>query len=203
MIRSKFFLLSAVVALGLLGLTGCATENSGSVTSKTDENSAVEEATLTTRTVTFPAIYFGEADQAETIASFEDEGWTDIEAHEDGSYTVTMPISDYNTLVDELKVNVEAALDDLPNTEDCPHITGIEYDESFAKISLITNVSSTDNLTFAELFMPMTAGVIGCMYQQIAGFDVSCEVSVVGSDGGVLDSVLYPDALEEMSADEH
>lgn len=40
------------------GLAGCATQNSGNVTSEQDENSAVEKATITTRTVTFPALFF-------------------------------------------------------------------------------------------------------------------------------------------------
>ena len=50
---------AAVVVCALCaGLTGCATQNSGNVTSDQDENSAVEKATMTTRTVTFPAIFF-------------------------------------------------------------------------------------------------------------------------------------------------
>ena len=39
-------------------LAGCATDNSGNVTSDQDEYSAVEKATITTRTVTFPAALF-------------------------------------------------------------------------------------------------------------------------------------------------
>lgn len=54
----------AVIAIAMVmcalcvGLVGCATQNSGNVASEQDENSAVEKATIATRTVTFPALFF-------------------------------------------------------------------------------------------------------------------------------------------------
>ena len=54
----------AVIAIAMvmcalcIDLVGCATQHSGNVTSEQDETSAVEKATIATRTVTFPALFF-------------------------------------------------------------------------------------------------------------------------------------------------
>ena len=52
-------IVTAAVACALCAtMAGCASQNAGNVTSENDENSNVEAATITTRTVTFPSMYF-------------------------------------------------------------------------------------------------------------------------------------------------
>ena len=68
-----------------VGLAGCATQNSGNVTNEQDENSAVEKATITTRTVTFPAIFFQDTAAEDVQANLQDWGCADIIANENGS----------------------------------------------------------------------------------------------------------------------
>ena len=72
-----------------VGLAGCVTQNSGNVTSDQDENSAVEKATIATRTVTFPALFFQDTAAEDVQANLQEWGCTDIVANEDGSYTAT------------------------------------------------------------------------------------------------------------------
>ena len=109
-------------------LAGCATQNSGNVTSDQDEYSAVEEATITTRTVTFPAAFFEDESPEDVQSSLQEKGCTDITANDDGSYTATMSIDSYNSFVDSWHQNVVDAFDGMPNSEDWPTITAIDYD---------------------------------------------------------------------------
>ena len=185
----------AVASLILcLLLTACATQNSGDVTSKQDEHSAVEKATITTRTVTFPAAYFSDKTAEEVQANLQEKGCTNITANENGSYTVTMSIDKYNTLVDSMHESVANQLDEMPNSENWPTITSVEYDDQFSAVKLTL---SSSKVGLQEAFAPLTAGVISCMYQQIAGQPVSCTVSMVDQSGAELSSSIYPDALDQ------
>ena len=62
------------------GLAGCATQNSGNVTSEQDENSAVEKASVSTRTVTFPALFFQDTVAEDVQANLQEWGCTGIVA---------------------------------------------------------------------------------------------------------------------------
>lgn len=176
-----------------LTIAGCATQNSGTTTSETDEHSAVEEATVTTRTVSFPAAYFEGQTEDEVRSSLEGEGVTDITANEDGSYSVTMSIDKYNELVDTLNANVKESLDGIPNSEDYPSITAIEYDETFSNVTL---TSSAAELGLSEAFVGWAVGLSANMYQQIAGQPVNCTVTVLGPEGEVIQSGVYPEDFE-------
>ncbi len=191
--RKLIILITASFAL-CLALAGCATQNSGNVTSEQDERSAVEKATITTRTVTFPAAYFSDKAAEEVQATLKEKGCTEVTANEDGSYTVTMPIAKYNELVDSMHESVAEQFDGMPNSEDWPTITAIDYDDQFSTVKLTT---SSSQIGLQEAFAPLAAGVVSCMYQQIAGQPVSCTVTMVDQGGTELSSSVYPDVLDE------
>ncbi len=186
---------ACLVSLALcLTLTACATQNSGGVTNEQDEHSAVEKATVTTRTVTFPAAYFSGKTAEEIQAALEEAGYSNITANESGSYTVTMPIAKYNELVDSMHEAVVEQLNKMPNSEDWPSITAVDYDEQFSSVKI---TSSSSKLGLQESFAPLTAGLISCMYQQIAGQPVNCVVTMVDKSGAELSSATYPDVLDQ------
>lgn len=180
------------------GLAGCATQNSGNVTSDQDENSAVEKATITTRTVTFPAMFFKDTAADDVQAKLQEQGCTDIVANEDGSYTATMPIDKYNDLVDSWHDSTAKQLDEMPNSDSWSTITAVDYDDQFSKVTLTT---SSSQVGLKEAFAPLQVGLVACMYQQFAGQPVSCVVSIVDQSGAELSSVTYPDALDEDQRD--
>lgn len=197
--NTKRCALAPLALCGLLALGGCATSNAGSTTSATDENSAVEEATLATRTVTFPALYFQNQTEEEARTALEGNGATDIVVNEDGSYTMTMGIDKYNELVDGLHAATQKALDEIPNSESFPSITSIEYDETF---SVVTMTSATQELGLSEMFVGLTGGLAANMYQQIAGQPVNCTVTVLDPDGNEIQSNVYPDDFESAATPE-
>ena len=188
----------ALVAVCALTLFGCATENSGSTTSDQDEYSAVEDATPTTRTITFPAVYFGDLSSEEAIAQLEDAGCTDVVDNGDGSYTATMPLDLYNSMVDEVYASAKSSLDAIPNSEDYPSITAVEYDDTLANI---TFTSSESELGLQEMFVNWVAAIYACMYQQLAGQPVQCTVTVVDGDGNTVQEGTYPDDWEAAGED--
>lgn len=192
--QGKLIVLTMVSFALCLALTACATQNSGNVTSEQDEHSAVEKATVTTRTLTFPAAYFSDKTAEEVQAALQEKGCTDIKANENGSYTVTMPIAKYNELVDSTHAAVAEQFDGMPNSEDWPTITAIDYDDQFSTVKLTL---SSSQVGFQEAFAPFAVGVVSCMYQQIAGQPVSCTVSMVDPSGTELSSSVYPDVLDD------
>lgn len=198
--KSKIvYKITLLIGSGLLAAAcavGCATQNSGSTTSATDENSAVENVTITTRTVTFPSIYFGESTQDEATATLTELGCSDIVVNENGSYTAIMPLDKYNEFVDSLHEGTKEALDGIPHSEDYPSITAIEYDETFSNVTM---TSSASQLGLSEMFVNWTVGICGCMYQQIAGQPVSCTVTVLDEAGIVIQSGTYPEDWENAS----
>lgn len=200
-LKNRVGAIAATVAISCalcVMLAGCATENSGNVTSDQDEHSAAEKATITTRTVTFPAALFKDESSEDVQSSLQEKGCTDIIANDDGSYTATMPIDAYNSFVDSWHQNVVDALDGMPNSEDWPTITAIDYDDQFSNVTL--TISSSE-IGLKEAFAPLQVGVIACMYQQFAGQPVSCVVSIVDQSGAELGSATYPDALDEDRSD--
>lgn len=193
-IASKSARAVILIALLPLALTGCATENSGSVTSSQDELSAVEEATVATRTVTFPAVYF-EGKSAEEVAStLEARGCVDVSAGQDGSYTATMPLDVYNEMVDSLHESVSASLDEIVTQGNFPNIVSIEHNDDFSEISI---ACSSEQLGLADAFAPLSAGLTANMFQQIAGHEVASHVVVISPSGAVLADAVYPDALDK------
>lgn len=180
------------------GLAGCATQNSGNVTSDQDEHSAVEKATIATRTVTFPSAFFEGMATEDVQTKLQEQGCTDVVANEDGSYTATMPIDKYNDLVDSLHSSTAKQLDEMPGSDDWPTITAVDYDDQFSKVTLTT---SNSQIGLNEAFAPLTAGLVSCMYQQFAGQPVSCEVSIVDQGGTELGSATYPDAFNQDQRD--
>ena len=190
---------AAVAAIALsctlcAGLAGCATQNSGDVTNDQDEHSAVEKATIATRTVTFPAAFFEDTPAEDAQANLQEKGCTDIVANEDGSYTATMPLDKYNDLVDSLHDSTAEQLDEMPGSDDWPTITAVDYDDQFSEVTLTT---SSSQIGLKEVFAPMAAGLAACIYQQFAGQPVSCAVSIVDQSGAELVSATYPDAFDQ------
>lgn len=192
-------IVTAAVACALCAtMAGCASQNAGNVTSEQDENSNVEAATITTRTVTFPSMYFQDQATEDVQAQLQEQGYSDITANEDGSYTVTMSIDKYNDLVDSMHDTVANQLDGMPNSENWQTITAIQYDDQFSNVTLTT---SSSQVGLREAFAPLQAGIISCMYQQIAGQPVKCTVSIVDESGAELSSSVYPDVLDSEQKD--
>lgn len=197
--RAGAIVASAAVSCALCAtLAGCATQNSGSVTKDSDENSAVEAATVTTRTVTFPAAYFTDVAAEDVQSRMQEWGCTDVVANEDGSYSATMPIDKYNELVDSWHETTAKQLDEMPNSETWQTITAIDYDDQFSKVTLTT---SNSQVGLKEMFAPLQVGLVACMYQQFAGQPVNCVVSIVDQSGAELSSSTYPDALTKTQGD--
>lgn len=197
--RAGAVVATAVVSCALcVMLAGCATENSGNVTSDQDEYSAVEESTIATRTVTFPAAFFEDESPEDVQSTLQEQGCTDIVVNDDGSYTATMLLDAYNRIVDSWHENVVDHLDGMPNSEDWPTITAIDYDDQFSNVTLTI---SSSQIGLNEAFAPLQVGIVACMYQQFAGQPVNCVVSIVDQSGAELSSVTYPDALEEDQPD--
>jgi hypothetical protein len=175
---------------------GCATKNSGTTTAQTDDNSAVEQATLTTRTVTFPKVYFNDADQDQATQTLEGLGATDIVANDDGSYTATLPIDKYNALVDTLHEGVAGNFDAMPGSDSWKDVTAVDYADDFSQV---TFTLSTSSLGLQDMYLSYAGGIYGCMYQQIAGFPVNTEVVILAADGSQLSDTSYPEAWEKAS----
>ena len=139
--------------------------------------------------VTFPAVYFDENASHEDIVAFlESQGYWDVEANRDGSYTVTMDEEVRDSLVDDLHDRTKLQFDSIPNSQDYPNITEIDYSDTFAQVKL---VCTTRDLTTDEQSVWQGVGRVAALYQQVAGLDARCDVTFVDAKGAVIKAATY------------
>lgn len=189
-------LISGVVVSGVLSLSvlaGCAAPNTGTTTSATDEYSAVEEATLTTRTVTFPSVYFEKISQEEALSTLEGLGATDVVAHDDGSYTATLSLDTYNRIAKELYDSVTSTLDEVVSKGDFPTLESIEYTDDFGMVTIYANRSDIG----LDIFSAYAVGVPVIMYRQFAGLPVESQVVYVDQNGDTIKEINIPDDFQQ------
>jgi hypothetical protein len=85
-------------------------------------------------------------------------------------------------------------LEAIPGSKSYPHVTQIVYNDDLTEITLTTiknEVVSSD----AEAASVAMYGA--CMYQSIAGMELDCTVTLVGTNNNVISSYTYP--FEETS----
>ena len=175
-------MMAALVLLfaSLVIAPGCAPAETSARDREVDEGMAA---------VTFPDIYFAaDAAQDEVVSYLEAQGYQDVEANPDKSYTVTMTQAERDKLVSDLHVRTKGQFDSIPNGQSYPHITTIEYSDSFANVRL---VCTTRQLTDEEQGVWKGIGGVAYLYQSVAGIEPSCTITFEDESGKVIKTAAY------------
>lgn len=139
--------------------------------------------------VTFPASFFSAKNIHDPQAYLERQGYTDVVANDDGTYAALVPGDAYNSLLDEVYALAASIIDDIPDDPKYPHVVAVDYDRQFATVTVSFDTTAP---TDEEMLVSRVPGEAACMYQQMAGLPLDCDVILVGPDGSELANTMYP-----------
>ena len=150
--------------------------------------------------VTLPASLFEGEDMEAVIADAEAEGAKEATLNEDGSVTYKMSKSEHKEMLEEMATSVEDAKKEIVESGDYASVQAIENSNTYDSFTVKVDREAFEN-SF-DGFATMTLGLIGTYYQAFDGSDpeeLHVEIELKdAATGEVFDTIVYPDALEEM-----
>lgn len=209
--------LLVLLAMLALLLAACGNEETTTTKDETKESQTASETTegeeeeseeggvnvdkgLFSVEVTLPASFFEGEDVAETVANAEENGFGEATVNDDGSVTYKMSKSKHKEMMAELAASVEETKTELVESGDFPSIKSVETNKDYTSFTINVDRAAYEN-SF-DAFATMSVGVVGSYYQAFNGvkaedMEVLIEVKDVDT-GEVINSVIYPEALEDM-----
>ena len=145
--------------------------------------------------ITIPQTFFMNVDMTtfdpDTYA--EENRFKSAVVNEDGSITVKVSKSRHNEMIAEYAQTVNNSFAEIVETT--PYITEITSDKHFTMV--VMNVEKIGYESEFDL-TPFLIGLQTMLYQQIAGIELHCEVTVRDKDTEeILATALYPDNLQQ------
>ncbi|WP_449537789.1 hypothetical protein [Ferdinandcohnia sp. Marseille-Q9671] len=193
----------------LLSLTACSGSNEEDATKdneKAEENSeqiAVDKGLLNVEITLPPSFFEGEEDLESTKAEAEKKG-IEVTKNEDGSLTYKMSKKQHKEMMQELKTDMTATVDELKNDEEFKSIQDITHDDSFSEFTMVVDKEAYEN-SF-DAFATFSLGFAGMYYQLFSGVDPEdYQVKINVQDAAtkeMINEIIYPDALEEMEEEQ-
>lgn len=184
----------------LMGLAACGskpTDNPAENPSSGESQQGIEvEKELFDVEITLPADFVGEITQEDLDE--ESEYFHSATLNEDGSVTIVMSKKQHKAFMQELADEINAALAEMPGSEEFPNITKVEANDDF---TLFTVTTKSTELSLPEAFSVMGFYMYGGMYGAFNGVDVDTfdvRVDFVNADSGeVIDTASLSDAANE------
>ncbi|WP_164670203.1 hypothetical protein [Virgibacillus doumboii] len=166
---------------------------------KQDESIDVDESLLRVKITIPPSLLEGQ-DKKQVIAEAKEAGVSEVKENDDESLTYTMSKSTHKKMMNELKDSVNQTINEIKNNKDYTSIEDVKANDSFSEFTMVVDQQKFENSFdgFAALGLAMS----GLYYQLFDGVDPDdYEVNVNmenAETGKVFDTVVYPDAFEEM-----
>lgn len=174
-------------------------------TVKEDEESIGVDKGLMNVEVTFPSSLLeaddGSIDIGQIKAEAEEQGIDEVIENEDGSVTYKMSKSKHEELMKDYQVEIQRTIDDLVNSGDFSSIQEIKHNDSFSEFTMVVDGEAFEN-SF-DGFAAFSLGMTGMLYQLFDGvspndYEVVINVEDISS-GEVIDTVVYPEDLEQVN----
>jgi hypothetical protein len=152
-----------------------------------------------TEQVVIPQTFFSEAELEEIMAELEVDGEVEVTINEDGDLVYEMPKDEYDDMMEELAEGIDEMIEDVLSDETITAVQSIKVNDDYDTYEV-----TVDRVVFEESLQGMFIlglGISGLMYQT---FDNTTDEQSVTfnyideATGEVYDTVVYPDALEEM-----
>ncbi|MBP3951138.1 hypothetical protein [Bacillus suaedae] len=149
--------------------------------------------------ITMPATMFEEEDVESSIAEAEAEGIT-VTPNDDGSYTYKMSKGTHADMMEEMKTSMTQSIENLKTSGEYPSIVDVVANGSFSEFKVVVNREEFENsfdgfavlgVVFGALYYQLFDGVNPDDYKVIINYEDA-------ATGEQFDSVVYPDALEEL-----
>ncbi|WP_298825325.1 hypothetical protein [uncultured Planococcus sp.] len=151
--------------------------------------------------VTIPPSFFeAEEDLEQVGAEAEAENVEEATVNDDGSITYKMSKAQHKEMLNEFAGNIESAKNEIPESGDYPSIQAVEASSNYDNFTVQVDYEAFEN-SFDGI-ATLTLGIAGSYYQLLDGADSdNYEVTIDIEDaetGEVVDTIIYPEALEEM-----
>lgn len=171
----------------------------------TDETVEVDKKLINVE-ITLPASFLElEGDEEINIDEMKEEakenGIKDVELNNDGSITYTMSKSKHRELLDEMQEGIEENIDEVVNSEDFPSIKDIKVNKKYDAYEITVDKENYENsfdgfgvlgVAFSSMYYQLFEGVNPTDYEVI--------IDMIDEETGeVFDTIVYPDALDEMN----
>ncbi len=205
-------LCAALLAASLAAFTSCSSgqtkSTASSASAASTENSESSERSLEVDkglldvTITFPASMFKDGGISdENIKDAQAEG-VKVTKNSDGSVTYKMSKATHKKLMEEMKKSTSDSLSKLKTSGDYESISDVKFDNNFSTITITVDKEKYEDSM--DAFAGLNAGLQGMFYQLFDGKgqnSIKVKVDFVDKNSGkVLDSVTYPDALNDSSS---
>ena len=194
-----------IIIASVLLVAACGGKEEEKVDDVTDkqENIEVDKGLLNVE-VTIPAALFEGTSEEEIVSNAKVEGFTDVTVNEDGSVTYKMSKKEHQQLLDELETEMETTIEEIEGSEDYPSIVDITQNKDLTQFDVTVNRQQYED-SF-DGFAILTLAISGMYYGAFNGLtedELKVKINLIdeGNDE-VFHTSIYPDDLEESSADE-
>lgn len=173
----------------------------GDVSKNDGENQSVEvDKGLLNVEITLPASFFEEEeDHDQMIADAKADGVKDVIVNDDGSLTYKMSKAKHKEMLAEMKTGLLETVDEIKDGEDFESIKDVKHNKSFSEFTLVVEQEMFED-SF-DAFATMGIGMSAMLYQLFTGVSVDeykVTIDIQAEESGeVIDTVVYPDVLEE------
>lgn len=149
--------------------------------------------------INLPASMFEGQDIETVISDAKADGVDEVTKNADGSLTYKMSKAKHKEMMNEMKDSILVTVEETKTSEDFVSIKDITYNKDFSEFVLLVDKSKFEN-SFDGI-AGFGLGISGMYYQLFNGVSLDkSKVTVIIKDeatGDTLDTVVYPDALNE------
>ncbi|WP_226580906.1 hypothetical protein [Halobacillus litoralis] len=128
------------------------------------------------------------------------EGIADVIQNDDGSITYKMSKKKHEEIMEEFKKEMTVTMNQMKDSGDYPSIQNVEANDAFTEFTMTVDQSAYED-SF-DGFASLGIGMTGLIYQLFNGVDpdhYNVTIHVVNAeDGKEFDTILYPEALEQL-----
>ncbi|GEM02188.1 hypothetical protein SAMN05421839_1294 [Halolactibacillus halophilus] len=152
-----------------------------------------------TEQVVIPQTFFSEAELEEIMAEMEVDDEAEVTVNDDGDLVYEMPKEEYDEMMEELAEGIDEMIEDVLSDDTISAVKAIDVNDDYDMYEI-----TVERVEFEESLQGMFIlglGISGVMYQT---FDNTTDSQSVTFDyideatGDVYDTVIYPEALEDM-----
>ncbi|SFF31812.1 hypothetical protein SAMN04487969_12552 [Paenibacillus algorifonticola] len=195
-----------IVCLSLAGCSQASTTNQQAEaaevadTNQQTKSIEVDKGLLQTE-ITLPASMFKDQDMDSITADAKKSGIDEITKNADGSVTYKMSKAAHKELMKKAEEGMLQTVEDLKSGNDFASIKDVEHNKAFSEFTFIVDQKAYES-SF-DAMANLGIGAAAMSYQALAGVSTE-ELKVTiniqdESTGTIFDTIIYPDALNEMS----
>jgi len=192
------------VLLLSVALVACSSDDATKEKTDENDNSVEVDKGLLNVEVTLPASFFEGQDIDEVITQAKEEGVKEVIKNDDGSLTYKMAKTEHEKLMNEMEADIKGFIEEMETSEDYTSIEKVEHNKSFDEFTVTVNKEAFEN--GIDGFALLGLAIQSMYYQTFDGVsekDYKTTIKMKDTETSeIFDTIVYPDALEELNQTE-